>query len=193
MTKRAFGFRDAEGSPRGLQRVLLASGNSTIFGIGDAVVLAGDAGAIGRGGFYPTANRGAATGALFGFIVSIDQASATTPNFNQKHRPASTAMYADVMPFEANHTYCIRADASATLSSSNVGNNFLLATITDADTTLGQSKMEISSTSAATSQTGYQMTLVGIEDDGVNVIGASTPVCLVRINAIQAFPGFAGV
>lgn len=191
MAKRAFGFRDAEGDPTGLVTVLLASGNSTIIGIGDAVILEGSAGGIGRGGVVPTVARGAATGALFGYIASLDQASATTPNFNQKYRPASTAMYAQVVPFKPNHKYAIRADAA--LAVTNVGENVNLATITNADTVTGQSKMEVSASSAATSQTAYQMTLVGVEDDGTNEITDDTPVVFVQMNNIQVFPGFGGV
>jgi hypothetical protein len=197
MAVRPFGFRDADGHEDGTIRCIALSGNSDVLGIGDAVVLVGStsgSGKIGRGEQVPAIQRAAATGALFGYVAAIQPglAASADQDFNKLYRPASTAMYVDVVPFKPNHLYAIRSDGA--LAAEDVGENFLLATIVDADLTFGQSKMELSASSAATSQTGYQMTLMGLVDDGETAITDTNPVVKVYINTIQTNqPAFAGI
>lgn len=195
MAKRAFGFKSADdGAADGAIQCIALSGNADILAPGDAVVLVGStsgSGKIGNGPRCPAVARGAATGSLFGFVASVDQASITPANFNRRHRPASTACYLTVIPFKTFRDYIIRADGA--LTAEDVGENVNLATIADADTTLGLSKMEVSAASAATAQTAYQMTIIGVEDDGSNDITSTTPVIRVRMNNIQVVNAFAGV
>lgn len=195
MAKRAFGFKSADdGSSDAQIQCIALSGNADVLAPGDAVVLVGStsgSGKIGTGPRCPAIARGAATGSLWGFVSSVDQASITPANFNRRHRPASTACYINVIPFKTFRDYIIRADAA--LTAEDVGENVNLATIADANTTLGLSVMEVSASTAATSQTAYQMTIIGIEDDGTNDITSTTPVIRVRMNNIQAVNAFAGV
>jgi len=192
MAYSAFGFKDADAKP-GDAPVRVLCKASEILGLGDAVVLAGDADKIGvRGKTVPTATRGAATGALFGYIQSFDIAGVSgTPDYTKRHKAAADTMYANVVPFNAHREYLIRADG--VLATTNVGNNCLLATIANADTSTGMSTMEVSASSMATSQTAYQMTLLGVLEDGSNALTDAKPVVRVKINSIQAFPGFGGV
>lgn len=193
-TSRAFGFAVVGGgAAQGAIQVLIPSSDTNNMGIGDPVVLLGNAGSSSNGRVSPTAGMAAATGALFGYIDSIDGTDAASVNFNQSYRPASTAMYAQVIPFQPNVEYKILADSSAALTTANVGNNANLSTIVGCDTITGLSKNTLSSTSAANSQTAYQMTITGVTDDGSNVITATTPILKVMINNIQVFPGFGGV
>ena len=197
MAARPFGFKSADGDDAGGILCIAASGNGDILGKGDAVVLVGSTtgGAkIGSGKTVPAIARAAATGALFGYVGAIHPGLAATADqdFKTPYRPASTAMYITVIPFKPNKLYSIRSDGALALE--DIGENFLLATIVDADTTFGLSKMELSAASAATSQTGYQMTLIDLVDDGQTTITDTNPVVRVLINTIQTNqPAFAGI
>jgi hypothetical protein len=196
MARRAFGFALAKrGKEDGLVQCIAASGNSDILAKGDAVVLVGSStggAAIGLKETAPAVARGAATGALYGYVESVEQWSAASPNFSQKHRPASTAMYLMVRPFKIGEQYIIRSNGA--LAVEDIGEVCNLATITDADTSLGLSKMEIDSTSVATSQTAYQMRVVRAYDDGKgNALTDTNPIVVVEINNIQGFHAFGGV
>ena len=189
-----YGFKAYNHKNQETVRCIAASGNSDQLGIGDAVVLVGSttgSAAIGTDAAVPAVARGAATGSLFGYIESIEHASMDPFTPSRMYRPASTACYLSVVVFKPSELYQIQADGAMTLE--DVGENGLLATIANCDSNTGLSTMVFSAASVATSQTAYQMTVMGAAPIGSNAITDSTPDLLVRINNIQAQPGFAGV
>jgi len=181
-----------------LMLCLAASGNSDILGVGDAVILAGDAGSIGNGKKVPTIARASAgdTNPIFGVVVSVDQNSLennSNYSLSRRHRVASVATYVLVMPARQETQFLILPTAA--LATTDVGKVGNLYTISNADTTTGLSTMQINqATLAASGNATYQLRILGILDDDVSkTVGTDVLPAIVRINNIQAFHATAGL
>ena len=170
------------------------SSNSDLIGLGDAVVLAGSYEGLGAPNpLRPTVARAAATGGIFGIVVGISQhrVEGSDHNLSRRHKPASVGMYMQVYPVKPSDIFKIQADAAVAVTQvGEVGN---LATIVDADTTTGISKMELSASTLTTAQTAYQMMVIGFPEDAFATYNTANQEVLVRINNIQAFHAFGGV
>jgi hypothetical protein len=191
-----FGFRNHDGTVVQPIKCIALAGEANILGKGDAVILGGSSGSIGKDKVVPSitlASAGAGN-ALYGFIVGFEQHNvASGLSLDRTHRPAETAMYCLVEPFVPGARYRIQADGA--LAATDVGGLLNLATLADADTVTGISKMQASAASIDVGglSTNEQMRLLGVVDDGNNAITDSTPDVIVQINNLQTVNASAGL
>ena len=169
------------------------SSDSTILGLGDAVILAGSYAGVAPNPYRPTVTRCAASGAIFGVVERIDQwkVEGSDHNLSRRHKPGSVGMYLGVRRARIDDIYKIQANGAVAVTQvGEVGN---LATIVDANTTTGVSKMELDAASLATAQTAYQLVVRGYPEDALVERNVAYQEVLVSFNNIQAFHAFGGV
>ena len=194
----AYGFKlDRDGA---YDLVTVVMNDSTIYGIGDAVILAGSSASALDRRSAPTVTRASAgdTNAIYGVVVSVDQmtAPAASLSLTRRHRPASVTMEALVARAAPGKRFIIVPDAA--LAATDIGSVANLATIADANTTTGYSTMALSASSKqASGNATYQLRIVDFVDthDGDKaelVIGTDIVPVIVEINNIQGFHATAG-
>lgn len=180
----AFGIKIARGYNDDGQVMCYASA-SEILGLGDCVIMAGDA--SGNTGLYnarTVVRASAGAGAkIFGYISGVmHHMNTSSMNLDRNYKASADDVYVLVVPLDTNKEYAIRANG--TLTSASVGNVINLATITDANTTTGFSTMELDASSIqASGNPTYQFRIVGIDDS--SSWSASTPVVRVVPNNLQ--------
>ena len=161
-----------------------AAGDGTATFVGDAVKLAGDADTFGR----PTVAQASDTGAIYGVVLDFEY---DPTDLGKVHRAASTARLAYVC-VDPNAIFEIQDDASATMTSADIGSNADLV-IGSGNTTTGNSAMELQSSSINTTAT-LQLKILNLVNRDDNAFGNQNRVH-VKINNHQlaAHTGTAGV
>jgi hypothetical protein len=165
-----------QNAPKGLEaKYVLGGGTSTspmrmyksasvILAPGDPVVMAGSADANG----VPTVTRGAAGAAISGVLSAIE---VLPDSLKQKHLAAADAGFVlvDVNPYIVCE---VQEDSVGNnIAATDVGQGVDLI-ITDADTTLGLSKVMLdSSTAASGDASGTQCQILGLSPVSGNAIG----------------------
>jgi hypothetical protein len=187
-----FGFRPighANGSPWNgrTTRCYVPSGDSTAMFIGDPVVLAGSADADATAPTVTVATAGN-TNPIAGVVTSFEP---VTPgghgnvNLQIEYRPASTAMYCNVV-LDPSVLYEIQGDSATTIAATDVGSNFDFIATHTGSTLTGLSGMELDSSAKATTST-YQLRLMGASKNPSNDITTVNAVWVVKINLNQLF------
>lgn len=193
-----FGLRPSKKSANGVMTMgvnpyYVRSDYSTALFVGDAIVKTGTANLTAFQGFEPgtlptvnkiTAGTGnASTGVVVGFSVD--------PNgLANQYNPASTERIAYVLD-DANASFYIQDDATATLASTDVGANFNLVITTAGSTTTGQSGTMLAANTTATTAT-LQLTILRLAPIPGNALGANA-IWEVRLNNHTEAPNTAGI
>jgi hypothetical protein len=183
----AFGFKPVmrDGSPYNgaTLRAVFAAGDATATFIGDAVKTAGTA----IGG-YPTVAQCAAGDPVLGVVVSFD---ASPTDLDAQYRKASTQRFCKIAPVDSTYFEVQSDDDTTALAITEVGLNadFIVAA---GSTVTGMSKMELDSSSAATTAT-LDLQIVWFPDRPDNDITSANKVVIVKFNDPQSKAGRTGV
>lgn len=193
-----FGLRPAKKSSNsvmsmGVNPYYVRSDYGTALFVGDAIVKTGTANLTTFQGFEPgtlptvnkiTAGTGnASTGVVVGFSVDPNGQS-------NQYNPASTERIAYVID-DANASFYIQDDATATLASTDVGANFNMVITTAGSTTTGQSGTMLAANTTATTAT-LQLTILRLAPIPGNALGANA-IWEVRLNNHTEAPNTAGI
>lgn len=186
--------RDSSGKPYSgaATRYFVSASDGTALYIGDPVAILGTNTETGAN--YRTVTKATLTtnskwcGVVQGF-EPVSPETTTTPNLENKHRPASTAMYAWVID-DPDIEFIIGEDgAGAVLVTGDVGNLGLVVAGAGGSTAYGKSSVVLdSSTFASGSATTDQVLLIGKQDAPGNDLGTgttSTAKWRVKINPLQ--------
>ena len=189
------------GNAEELVDAFVPSSDGTILGIGDAVKLgANTSDAIGQGPIAVGVTRAAAGDPIYGVVVGVmfQMVDGTgSLDLSKTYRAASTAMYLKIRPANPHDTYAICDDgnlgsgAASANGKANIGYNANLV-VSNADTTTGQSNMQLGGASVATTAT-LQLKIVGVLDDILNDPTSNNAMYLVHINNCQINSGGTGV
>lgn len=176
-----------------LELCVIPSGDSKVYGRGDAVKTAGTAVAIGQGPVCKTVVQVAAGDAIYGVIQGVNQViPGSGMSLDRTHRAASVAQYVYVRTANNSDVYAITSDGTTALvdigENANLTGNGGGTTITDANTVTGLSTMKLDATSHATGAT-LQLKMIGVEANGDNALGAASASVLVRLNNVETSGG----
>lgn len=169
-----FGLRpigNLNGAPYngGLVKVAFEDENAVATFIGDLVRLEGSADTDGN----PTVDQWAAADtAAFGVVVGFEP---DRTNLERKHRTASTARTAYVVPCNAGQLFVIQVDES--VAATDIGNTADV-TVGSGNTTSGISAMELDSSDIGT---GVNLQIIGLYPSPDNEFGTNAKV-IVRVN-----------
>lgn len=170
-----FGLRpigNLNGAPYngGLVKVAFGTGNAVATFIGDLVRLEGDADTDGN----PTVDQfAAADTAAFGVVVAFEP---DRTNLERKHRLASTARTAYVVPCDAGQLFVIQADED--IVAADIGNTADIV-VGSGNTTSGISAMELDSSDIGT---GLNLQIVALYPSPDNAMGENFTKVIVRVN-----------
>lgn len=169
-----------------INRYYIPSTDSTITAVGDIVKLAGSADSDG----IATVTRAAAGDTPVGIVVGFDWQDRTYENLPD-YRPASVAAYVLVAD-DPNVNFIIQEDSDGgALAATNVGQNADIV-VANANSTTGQSQVELDSSTAATTST-LVVNIKSLYQTSDNAIGANA-VWLCGFNVHQfGSVGTAGV
>lgn len=178
--------------PSQLEKVLFSSSEANNIFIGDAVQLTSaiGGGAIGSQSNVQQVAKSAASGAIYGIVQGFLPQYVSgngSLSFNQLYRPASTAMYAMIRRATNQDVYSIMDDgtlasgARSSLGVTNVGLNANLNVSTAGNTSNGQSNMQLTGSTAATTAT-LQLKIIGVDPTPGNDPTAVNARWLVTIN-----------
>jgi hypothetical protein len=173
-------------------RVFVPATDGTAIFINDAVKLAGSGDTAGTA---PTVTQWDGTGSIYGVVVGVEPlplSTNTSDDLTNRYRAASTAQYLYVLT-DPNIEYEIQEDSvGSTLAVDDIGQNAAVA-VAAGDTASGYSKMELDSSSKATTAT-LALKILRLVDRIDNAIGDNAS-WVVKINnhALSGGTGTAGV
>lgn len=161
-------------------RYYIGTGDSNNLFIGDVVALSGSGASDGTPGIVrATAGAGSSAGdGPLGVVVGFE--NLTSDNLSRTYRPASTAMYVHVAD-DPSLEFIVQEDSdSSTLAVTDIGlnANFVQGT---GDTATGTSRVELDSSSAATTAT-LDFRIIGLWKKPSNEIGDNA-IWRVMLNA----------
>jgi len=167
--------RVGDGTSGSLNRYCIPASDSTVYGIGDPVVIAGSADADGTTATVTLATAG--TGRITGVIVGWEP----TPGIVSLGYAAASTLRYPLVCDDVDGEFEIQEDGvGGTLTADSVGLNAALVAGA-ASTYTGKSGWMLDSSTAATTA-GLQVRIVGLENRVDNELGANAK-WLVRINA----------
>lgn len=183
------GYRSGAPYNGAANKYYIPATDATAVYVGGLVKLAGSADANG----IPTVTGNVSAGnAVVGVVVGVDHVEGvTTPNLEQKHRPASTAMYVYVAD-DHELVFEVQEDGDTTpIAAASVGLNASLTGFTSGSSVTGRSTIEIDSTTVATTATlDVQVLRLAQRED--NAIGEFAK-WHVKLNNHQFVDGATGV
>lgn len=183
------GYRSGAPYNGACKKYYIPSTDSTAVYIGGLVKLAGSADAKG----VPTVTGNVSAGnAVVGVVVGVDPVEGVSSiNLDNKHRPASTAMYVYVAD-DPELVFEVQEDSvGGAIAVASVGLNTALTGLTGGSATTGQSSMEIDSSEVAVTATlDVQILRAVVRED--NEIG-NYAKWLVKLNNHQFVDGATGV
>ncbi len=167
-----------------LKTCFIPSGDGTAVFIGDLVKDGGTSG--GDGDRFKTVAQAAASNAVMGVVVAVDQIrgiSLANKNLNRRHRPASTGMYVSVIvdPMAVFEIQC--DDDTDTIVAADIGSNANII-VGSGSTVTGMSGMELDSDTRNTTGT-LPLKIFDVPKRDDNTLGSAQQKVHVILNNHQ--------